>query len=97
MTGQARPRGAYEAGECIIRRDSDGSLTALQADDHIRVSRELLKQAEDGTGDLRRDGDVLCIPTTPPLHYRMYEDGDPHSLGATKIAKGDYPPATIKD
>lgn len=52
------------AGDAVLRRDADGTVTVERADPVIRVSRELLEQAPEAW-----DGDVLTLDTAGVYRY----------------------------
>lgn len=60
-------------GEAILARDDAGGVTVIKADPVIRVSRELLDQAEPWAWD----GEILTLDTAGTHRYRMLRP-DPH-------------------
>lgn len=55
-------------GEAVIERHDDGTVTVLHADPVIRVTRELLDQAEPWAWDA--DSETLTLDTAGEYRYR---------------------------
>jgi hypothetical protein len=78
-----------DLGDLVIRREEDGTLTVLQADDVILVSAELIRDS-DGAG-ITVDGPLLRFATVPPLVYRVVAQHGPTTVVALREDAAEVP------
>lgn len=74
-------------GTCTVRQEDDGSITVLQADPFIHISRQLIAVAGSGQSThMSLEDGALVLHAQPQVRYRIIDEGRPDTVRGELVA-----------